>query len=205
MKAHLAGLVALAILGGCEGAITHTAKDISPTVPKPLVTPVAATVGVYYPPETRDYRYRKPFSMAPIATVDVHLGSASVPMFDTVVGALFERVVPLTDLPTGERPRPDLDGVFQFRVSNFTEHGSSITITYETGLYDPQGRPLGQWEVAGAVSFERLGGGHLRTATEKAMREAAANFVMTFRDQDVVKKWVGGLNGRERATAEAGS
>ena len=205
MRAHLAGLVVLAILGGCEGAITHSAKDISPKIPEPLVTPVAATVGVYYPPETRDYRYRKPFSMTPIATVDVHLGSASIPMFDTVAGALFERVVPLTELPTSERPRPDLDGVFQIRVSNFTEHGSNITITYEAGLYDPQGHPLGKWEITGSVPLERLGGGHLRTATEKAMRAAAANFVMTFRDQDVVKKWVGGLNRPERATAEAGS
>lgn len=193
MKMHLVGMVAVVVLGGCAGAITHSAKDISATIPKPLVTPLAATVGVYYPPETRDYRYREPFSLTPLATVDVRLGSASVPMFDKVAGALFERVVPLDELPTNERPRRDLDAVVQIRVSHFAEHSGTITVTYETSIYGPTGNTLGQWEVSGSSSEERIGGGLLRVSTEEAMREAAAEFVVTFHGQKVVKAWIAGL------------
>ena len=202
MKTYLASMFAVFIVAACAGTITHSAKNVSVTIPKPLVTPVAATVGVYYPPETRDYWYREPFSLADIANVEVHVGPPSVSLFNQLVAEMFERVVPVAGLPSGEQPVPNVDAVFQLRVSDFTEHSWAITVAYETTIYTPSGSKLGQWKVSGTTPAGSAG--DLQDSTEIAMREAAAEFAATFHDQGFVKEWIRSLPNLDRRHSEAG-
>lgn len=82
---------ALALLAGA-GCQSGAAVMVASSVPRPLVAPLKAHVGVYYEDALTNYVHREEVDGGDYA---IDIGASQAPVFTQVFDALFERVVPM--------------------------------------------------------------------------------------------------------------
>ena len=180
------GLLAGALLVGC-GDVSIRPQA---TLPKPLVVPLPAAVGLIIPTETRRYtdketRYGVDWK--------VDLGPGEVRLMQDMFRDLFQHVEELKSLDAA-REHVDLKAVFETRVDQYSfvtarETGGryyAVTIRYRINLYTPQGEKVDSYTLTGygnALPLGMSGAKPLRRATVAAMRDAAAKFLVQFPDQ----------------------
>jgi hypothetical protein len=184
--ALLAPLLVASVLSACGGV------NIKPEaiLPKPLIVPIPAQVGLIIPADTRRYVDKETrFGI----DWKVELGPGEVRLMQDVFKDLFLRVEEFKDLRTA-RGGKDLEALFETRLDQYsfvTAHETggryyAVTIRYRIDLYTPQGEKVDSYTLTGygnSIALGMSGAKPLTQATVGAMRDAAAKFLVQFPEQ----------------------
>jgi hypothetical protein len=174
------------LLAGCgDVSIKPEAR-----LPKPLITPIPAAVGLIIPADTRRYVDKETrFGV----DWKVDLGPGEVQLMRDTFTDLFQRVEEFKNLQSA-RAVKDLKALFETRVDQYSfvtarETGGryyAVTIRYRINLYTPEGEQVDTFTLTGygnSLAMGMSGGKPLTQATVGAMRDAAAKFLVQFPDQ----------------------
>jgi hypothetical protein len=182
--------VALAVLTAALAACSDVSIKPEAHLPKPLITPMPAAVGLIIPVETRKY-----LDQETRFGIDwkVDLGPGEVKLMRDTFTDLFQHVAEFKDLESAKAAK-DLQALFETRVDQYSfvtsrETGGryfAVTIKYRINLYTPQGEKVDSYTLTGygnSLAMGMSGGKPLSQATVAAMRDAAAKFLVQFPDQ----------------------
>jgi hypothetical protein len=186
LSTHLAWLC-LAILPVACGDI-HVKPQGS--LPKPLIVPLPAAVGLVIPADTRHYvdqetRYGIDWK--------VDLGPGEVRHLREMFQGLFQHVEEFRDVESA-RTGKELKAIFEAHVDQYSfvtsrETGGryfAVTIRYRINLYTPEAEKVDSYTLTGygnALAHAMAGDKPLNQATVAAMRDAAAKFLVQFPEQ----------------------
>jgi hypothetical protein len=184
--ARLAPLLWVGALVACSDVSIEPEAHL----PKPLITPIPAAVGLIIPSDTRKYvdeetRFGVDWK--------VDLGPGEVRLMRDTFGALFQHVEEFKNLESA-RAAKDLKALFETRVDQYSfvtarETGGryyAVTIRYRINLYTPAGEKVDSYTLTGygnSLAMGMSGGKPLTQATVGAMRDAAAKFLVQFPEQ----------------------
>ena len=198
----LAGVMIVISLAGCN----YTPPIDAKLETSPAVEPLPITLGVYYPPELRDFHRSHNMGGSTGITIEYFLGPPSISLFDQVLAGMFTRTVPVTVDPARLSGNPDVAAVIVLRIDRFQPYYSAgnvspiefihEAIVYRATLFSPEGHPFADWTVRGLASDNfsaSPSGTPAGDVVAMAMREAAAKFVAGFRQQPEVAKWLADL------------
>jgi len=185
-------LMALSVIALAEVACSDVSIKPEAHLPKPLLTPMPAAVGLVIPAETRKY-----VDQETRFGIDwkVDLGPGEVKLMRDTFTDLFQRVEEFKDLESAKRAAKDLKALFETRVDQYSfvtsrETGGryyAVTIKYRINLYTPRGEKVDSYALTGygnSLAMGMSGGKPLTRATVAAMRDAAAKFLVQFPDQE---------------------
>jgi len=190
-------------LVGLVLVVALTAAGCVWSVPEPVVIrdprpqPVPLRIGVYHPPELRDFTYRH--HITDTAWV---LGKPSVRLLNEALALVFSEVVEVPRRPSDAGPSPDVAAVLESRITSAgfryprigVERAFPTHVTYGFTLYSPTGARLASWTVngTGAEPIDNpLGAvGTVKASFERAMREAAWKLTTEFRDVPEIRRWL---------------
>lgn len=168
--------------------------EATTNIPRPLLTPIPVTIGLYLPEEFRNYVHKEErWSVE----WQVDLGKAQTAGIERLVNAMFERVVVLDSI-MGAVADPEIRAVIEPQLEQYSfvtprDAGAqfyAVSLKYRVGLYAPDGKLVESWPFTGYGSVEASGfGGEdpLRRATSLAMRDAGAKLAVEFRQQAMVR------------------
>ncbi len=188
-----AGIVAglVLVLGGCAQVAIRPEGDL----PKPLILPTPAKVGVVVTPETASYVHKE--SRASV-DYEAQLGEAHKLLVQQIFEAEFTDAR-LFDSVDAARLEPGLLAIFEPRIEQFSfasarETGGvycAVTIRYQIAIYAPNGEAVDTLTLTGYGSgpAPKIGNGEeeLAIAAFAAMRDAAAKFLTQFAGLDIAK------------------
>ena len=203
------------LLGGCQGGASIT---VDATVPSPLVDPIRAAMGVYFEDALRNYVHEE--ELEDYGAYRLDIGASQAPVFARVFNAMFEDLVPVEPAVQEQSANtpihfvgtdgssPAVDGIIapsieevQFAIPDQT--GSDfyeVWIRYKVTLFDALGNNVGEYPLIGygkanERNFGQLGQQTpaLHEATTWALRGAAAELTIRFRDQVVVQNWLSAI------------
>ncbi len=180
------------LLTGCGGvAVT----PLVPDMPKPLIVQFPADVGVHYADDFRGYVHKEERWGS---KWQVALGASHVKLIDRVMNMAFRHFEPVGE---AKSPQPNqlLDLVIEPHIERYSfitprDSGGdffAVTIKYRLDVYAPDGR------LADTLNFTGYGGAPaaglstakpLIAATQAAMRDAAAKFLVQFPEQKVAHR-----------------
>lgn len=165
------------VLSGCGSAVTIE----PPTIPEPLLEPMAVTVSVRFPKNFRAFTHEEEIVGAEDWSID--LGRSNEALFTQLFGYMFEKVTvigPKDDpyaLDIDAHIEPSIDA-FEFSVPNQTKTDFfAVWIRYRIEVFDSTGERIANWPLAayGKSRTDTLGGSAaLERAAVLAMRDAAA-------------------------------
>ena len=179
----------MAILGAltaCGGVSIRP----EPVLPKPLIEPIPADVGLIIPSDMRNYTHKETRWGT---DWQVALGPGHTRLMRDVFKDLFRKVEEFNDLES-VRTAQDLKAVFEPRIDQYSfitareTRGRyyAVTIRYRIILYTPQGEKADSLTLTGygnALAKGMSNGAPLVRASIAAMRDAAAKFLVQFPDQ----------------------
>jgi len=167
-------------------------------LPKALVQPMKARVGLVLDDELRHFKHEETRSSADWA---VDLGPGHEQLLKAVFGASFASVDVFRNLDEA-RAASGLQGIFsphieQYSFASARETGGiywAVTIRYRIGVLTPQGEPADSLTLTGYGSAGDTGRAapSLVNATRAAMRDAAAKLLVQMPRQPVAEKLVAG-------------
>jgi hypothetical protein len=179
------------VLGGCAKVVLRPYSEM----PKPLVVPVPAKVGVVVTPETGSYIHKE--SRASV-DYEAQLGESHKELVQQIFAAGFADAR-MFDSVDAARIEPGLLAIFEPRIEQFSFAGAretggvycAVTIRYQISIYAPNGEPVDTLTLTGYGSgpAPKIGNGteELSLAAYAAMRDAAAKFLTQFPGLDVAK------------------
>jgi hypothetical protein len=183
----------LALLAGCG----TTQFETQSVIPPPLVTRIPVVVGVRVPPEFRTAVHREKRDGA---EYEIAIGKAQADGFDRLLQAMFERVVAVPAIEAGAVTDPDVRGVFEPVLEDFSfvtprDTGTSlyaVSLKYRINAYTPAGTAVDSWTFTGygaqaGSSMPGQGKVALQQAASLAMRDAGAKIAVEFREQAIVR------------------
>ena len=157
----------------------------------PLIDPIEARVGLYYPPELKEalFRDRRPLSSGSEETREyrLRLGPSIMQLFDTVFAAQFREVAHLDVWPPPPgAQRADVAAVLEPHL----EQASLDRVALRVTLYRPDGTAYGTWSVTGMATggWPPYDASEAAARVEFALRDAAALLLTQFRDQAPVQQ-----------------
>jgi len=185
------GAAATAMLSGCGGV------QIKPeaVLPKPLIEPLPAKVGLVIPEDMRNYAHSETRW-----GVDwkIDLGAGHARLMRDIFAAEFANVEEFPDLAAAQAAS-GLKAIFEPRIEQYSfvtareTNGRyyAVTIRYRLNLYTPAGELADSFTLTGygnALAKGISSSGPLQIASVAAMRDAAAKFLVQFPEQDAGAK-----------------
>lgn len=180
LKFACAALLGSLLFAGCTGVQVRPDPDL----PKPLVRPMPANVGLVLGTELSGYRHEET-RQGDDWTID--LGPGHVEEFEDIFRASFSDVQVFPSLDAA-RAATGLQAIFQpgieqysFTTARDTSGGYwAVTIRYRIAVLTPAGEQADALSLTGYGSARDKGGSHksLEGATLSAMRDAAAKFLV---------------------------
>jgi hypothetical protein len=183
----------IALLAGC-GTTQFEAESV---VPPPLVTRIPVVVGVHVPPAFREAVHREKRDGVEYA---ISLGKAQADGFDRLMDAMFTRVVPVASVEAGAVTDPEVRGVFEPVLEDFSfvtprDTGTqlyAVSLKYRINAYARDGRIVDAWTFTGygaqaSSSMPGKGTVALQRAASLALRDAGAKIAVEFREQAIVR------------------
>jgi hypothetical protein len=187
-------MLAALLLAAC-GAVKVAPEG---QLPKALVQPMNARVGLVLDDELRNYTHEETRASA---NWSVNLGTGHEQMLKAVFGASFTSLGVYRNLDEA-RAASGLQGLFQPHIEQFSfatarETGGAywaVTIRYRIAVLTPQGEPADTLTLTGYGSAGGAGraGPSLVSATRAAMRDAAAKLLVQMPRQPAAAKLVAG-------------
>lgn len=195
--------VCMLLTAGCNTNII-----VSGSLPTPLVKKLPLNMGVYYPPEFRDFTHQEKIHEQGTWTID--MGTQNLEFFRGMFAAMFDQVVEIQDLDipssdevgAGTVAVPDnLDGII---VPEIVKYGFltpqmfgldffRATIHYRISIYDKSGNLAVNWVLVGfgqRPSAAFGGGDALGDATMLAIRDGGAQISIGIFQHPAVLKWL---------------
>lgn len=183
----------LALLAGCVA----TRFEAESVIPAPLVTRIPVVVGVHVPEAFRAAVHREKHDGA---EYEIAIGRAQANGFSRLMGAMFTRVVPVPSLEAAAAVDPEVRGVFEPVLEEFSfvtprDTGTplyAVSLKYRINAYTPAGKPVDSWTFTGygaqpSGSMPGQGKNALQQAASLAMRDAGAKIAVEFREQAIVR------------------
>ena len=189
-----AALLAAICLAGC-GAVNVLPES---QLPKALVQPVEAHVGLVINDELRQYKHQESRASS---DWNVELGPPHEKMLRYVFDASFRDVRVFNSLEEA-KSATGLQGLFEPRIEQYSfatadeTSGAywAVTIRYRIAVYSPQGEPADSLTLTGYGSAANAGGAgsSLGNATRAAMRDAAAKILVQMPKQPLTARMAAG-------------
>jgi hypothetical protein len=184
----IAAIAALVVLTACGGVTVRP----EPVLPKPLIEPIPADVGLVIPSDMRSYTHKETRWGV---DWEVVLGPGHTRLMRDVFKDVFREVEEFKDVESAKAGK-DLKAVFEPRIDQYSfvtarETGGryyAVTIRYRINLYTPQGEKADTFTLTGygnALAKGISSGAPRARARVAAMRVAAAKFLVQFPDQPV--------------------
>jgi len=183
----------LVLLAAC-GTTQFEAQTVIPT---PLITQIPIVVGVYITPEFREQVHREERDGGDIA---IAVGKAQTDGFLRLLNAMFIRVVPVSSVAAGAATDPEMRGVLEPVLEEFSfitpaDTGTSlyaVSLKYRVNAYRPSGELIDSWTFTGygaepSMGLPTQGKPALQRATAHAMRDAGTKLAVEFREQAIVR------------------
>ena len=190
---RLVAPAAAALLAGC----VPTQFEVQSVIPPPLVTRIPVVVGLYVPAEFRVAVHREERDGAEYT---MEIGKAQTAGIERLMTAMFTRVVPVQSVDAGAATDPEIRGVLEPVLEDFSfvtprETGTSmyaVSLKYRINAYTPTGQPADSWTFTGygTQPGNPLPGqdkAPLQQAAANAMRDAGAKLAVEFREQAIVR------------------
>jgi hypothetical protein len=199
LRPRLLIIAALAVLvAGCGGEV-----PVAATIPDPLVEALPLTVGVVYDPDFSRYTYTE---KATGSDWSINLGDSTTRMFERVLSKAFAKVVQLDAVPAEGQTESGVDLVLKPTVDEYaflTPEDSgvdfySVSIRFQLQAFAPNGVPLDQWDINsyGRTRSKALSPkDSLGTATDLALRDAAATMALDFKQRPQIRALLPGGSG----------
>jgi len=179
------------MLGGCVSVAVRPEGEL----PKPLIVPTPAKVGVVVTNEAGNYVHKE--SRASV-NYEAQLGPSHKHIVEQIFEAAFADAK-IFDTVDAARLEPGLMAIFEPRIEQFSFASSretggvytAVTIRYQILIYAPNGELIESLTLTGYGSgpAPKIGNGEeeLGIAAFAAMRDAAAKFLTQFPALDVAK------------------
>ncbi|MCB1665464.1 MAG: hypothetical protein KDI28_06765 [Pseudomonadales bacterium] len=167
--------------------------------PSPNIRQIPLTLGVYYDEELRDFTYVE-YSETGKEEYRIASGQTHMQLFNSVLPAMFEKVVVLDDLASA--PAQQVDAVFAPRIEEFQlalpqkTHldAYEVWVKYNMRLLGPGGEYIADWVLTsyGKTPTETLRSveAGINDATVGALRDLGSNFTLTFGTVPEVRDWL---------------
>jgi hypothetical protein len=170
-----------------------------PKLPPALVSRLPLTVGVYYSNSFRTYKHREERWGA---GYEVDLGAGHVHLADQLFGLEFAGTVPVENLDAVPQ-NLHVAAIVEPRIERYSFLTSrdtngqyfAVTIDYRLNMFNARGERIDSFTFVGYGSAPSKGmssSNPLEAATQSAMRDAAAKFLVQFPEQGTVKKLLAG-------------
>jgi hypothetical protein len=167
--------------------------------PTPNVARLPLSVAVYYSPELREFSYIE-YSETGQEEYNIASGASHVRLFDEILPAMFERVIPVNSLE--EASGQNVDAVFAPDIEEFQLALPQKTkldvyevwIKYNMRLMSAEGDYIADWVL---TSYGKAPTESLRTADALindaaivALRDLASSFTLSFDRVPEVRDWL---------------
>lgn len=184
-------IFALLVVGCTHHAVVDARLD-SP----PLVERLPLTVGVFFSPDFESYVHTAQIGEGPSVAI-IPVGQPSVALFDQIFDSMFERSAKVDSRPPLPHSAQNLDGVIEIALDSFVAgSGGRVTIKFQVTVYDLAGQTIVSWPVIG-MGEEKYFHELFMTfglETERAIRNAAGNFIIDFYDKPEITRWLESAN-----------
>ena len=173
----------------------------------PAFKQIPIRIGVYYSPELLALTNKSEFVCRPNERSDIFfifpVGAASSDLFDQIITSMFVSVTRLPSPSQSSNRGSSIDGLLELRIESFKwelvcTKGNDLNhilakIRYIVNLYDPGGHLISSLRISGS-GVEKpkacFRGCKDSYATEQALQDAMANFMLKFCEQPEVKQWI---------------
>ena len=190
MRVSAVAVSAVGLLSACGGVQVAPA----PKLPRALIAPLPGKIGVVVAGDMRNYSRKE--TRAGVSW-SVALGPGHLQFSHDVFSALFRDAEVFADMASA-RAATGLVAIMEPRIENYSfatsqETGGSyfaVTIRYRFDLTTPKGEPVDSYTLTGYGNSLASGMGSsapLNAATQSAMRDAAAKFLVQFPEQPAAK------------------
>ena len=181
---------------------TYNVPPIDATLhQKPLIESIPITVGSYSSDVFRSYESVNSLPLQPDISYRFSLGAPSLLLFDQIFSAMFEKVVKVNSLPLLHQDNHDIKAVIEPRIEDVAIDADlniswiQVDLHYNITLYDLNGADIANWTIKGSGTSVGLikSLNHpvmVREATQNAMRNVAARFMLGFRRNPEARNWL---------------
>jgi len=183
----------LALLSGC-GA---TQFQVQSEIPEPLVVRIPVVVGFHLPAAFREAVHREERDGTEYV---IEIGAAQTAGFGRLMAAMFTRSVPVSTADAGAATDPEIRGVLEPVLEDFSfvtpsDTGTplyAVSLKYRINAYRPDGAFVDSWSFTGygtqpGSQMPGQGKALLQKAAAVAMRDAGAKIAVELREQAIVR------------------
>jgi hypothetical protein len=197
--------ILLNFLSGC----TYNVYPNAALPQKPCIEKLRIKMGIYYSDEFRSYEWLPPVPSSNYSQYRIKLGPPSVTLFDQISSEMFEKVIHVSALPPLLQAEPDNKGVIEPEIDDLYIYADrkrswvKVSLTYKITLYELNGTAVANWYYRGSgysvsildnINHSEMVG----EATQIAMRNVAAQFMIGFRKNSEAMKWIRSLEITDR-------
>lgn len=183
----------LTILVGCKSTL-----EVDGHFPSPVINQLPLTMGVMYLPEFKSYRYVEKNDKR--NEWEISIGSAQVELFDTVLPAMFKKIISVSDITPNQGEPVDLFFAptieeFQYNIPAETKVNMfEVWMKYNMKVYDAQGQLVADWILTAygktPSAFMKSEESALNEALVIALRDAGAGLALKFSHVPEIHAWL---------------
>ena len=175
--------------------------NITGSYPSPLVEKLPLTVGVYYDDAFANHTFTEINDATGKDQFIVNSGASQVEMFNTVLPAVFQKVVHIDNIDQVS-DYPDLDAVFVPAIEEFQLglpqktklNVYEVWVKYDMRLSKANGDYIADWVMTAygkspAETFRSTDDG-INSAANVALRDMAATFALGFTQVPEINEWL---------------
>jgi hypothetical protein len=169
--------------------------------PKPVMTPLPLTIGVWYPEEFRNHEFTDIAKTPQDSSWVVKTGDAQLAMWNVLLAGMFQNVVEMKAAPGTDSMNqavnavliPEIDEL-QYAIPTQTHvKVYEIWMRYRFKLVDLDGELIAEWMMTAygktPTAFLRSDTAAVNMAAVMALRDAGANFVLSFSRTPELSEW----------------
>jgi len=175
--------------------------------PRPLVEQIPITVGVHYDEKLRSHYLFDEFGHFGVE-VEYRLGPPSITLFEPIFASMFETVLRVEDPSATAAAGRKIGSVLSLTIDKFIPPSQDTgqmpvppQVRYALTLYSPPGVVKTTVIAAGAHDKGNKSYSH-RDLVARAMRDAAADLIVSFLADPVVSSWLGRATPRKQASGK---
>ncbi len=170
--------------------------------PKPIMTPLPLKIGVWYTDEFRNHEFTDMAKTSQDSSWIVNTGDAQVKMWNILLGSMFQNFVEMKAAPgTGAMNQavnavliPEIDEL-QYAIPTQTHvKVYEIWMRYRFKLVDLSGKLIAEWMMTAygktPTAFLQSDTAAVNQAAVMALRDAGANFVLSFSRTPELSNWL---------------
>ena len=170
--------------------------------PQPTLDPIPVTLGVYFSEEFKTHTFVDEPEEKTERSWVVETGAAQINLWQTILNAMFQKVIYLDTAPTPEAPHESVQSVLVPTISDLQyaipAHTNTkvfeLWLKYDIALTNNAGEPIADWAMTAygktPEAFMQSNQDAVGAAAIVALRDAGANFAVNFPKVPAVSEWL---------------